>query len=61
MLPNLRVVLLFICSVIKSFEKIFIRHLAMASIIVYCTTIIMNTLDKMVHCMELRVVKSWST
>ena len=61
MLPNLRVVLFFVCSVVESFKKVFMRHLAMGSIVVYRTTIIPNTLDKVANCMELRVVKGWST
>ncbi len=34
---------------------------AMGSIVVYRTTIIPNTLNKVADCMELRVVKGWST
>ena len=60
-LSNLQVVLFFICPIVKSFKKIFMRRLAIGSIIVYCTTIIPNTLDKVANCMELRVVKGWST
>lgn len=61
MLSNLRVVLLFICPIIESFNKVFIRHLPIDSIVVYCTTIIANTPDKIAHCMQLGVVKNWST
>ena len=35
------------------------RRLAMGSIVVYRTTIIPNTLDKVANCMELKVVKDW--
>lgn len=60
MLPNLQVVVLFIYLVIKSFEKIFMRHLIMGYIIVYYITIIPNIFDNMVHSMEFHIVKSWS-
>ena len=56
-LPNLRVVLFFICCITESFTKIFIRYLTMSSIVVYHITIIPNILDKVANCMELRVVK----
>ena len=61
MLPNLQIILFFICSIVKSFKKIFVRRLAIGSIVVYCTTIILNTTNKLVYCMELWVVKGWST
>ena len=61
MLPNLQVILFFVCPIVKNFKKVFMRRLAMGSIIVYRTTIIPNTLDKVANCMELRVVKGWST
>ena len=57
MLPNLQVVFFLIYLVIESFKKVFMRYLTMGSIIVYCTIIIPNTLDKVADCMELRVVK----
>ena len=61
MLPNLQVVLFFVCPVVESFKKVFMRRLAMGSIVVYRTTIIPNTLDKVANCMEFRVVKDWLT
>ena len=61
MLPNLQLVLFFVCSVVKSFKKILMRRLAMGSIVVYYTTIIPNRVNKVVDCMELKVVKGWLT
>ena len=61
MLQNLQVLLFFICPVVESFKKIFMHRLAIDSIIVYCTTIFLNILDKVAHCIEFRVVKVWST
>ena len=58
MLSNLRVILFFVCSIVKQFKNVFMRCLAMGSIIVYCTIKIPNTLNKVAYCMELRVVKS---
>ena len=60
-LSNLQVVLLFICLIIERFKKVFMHHLAIGGIVVYRTTIIPNTLNKIVNYIELRVVKSWST
>ena len=60
-LPNLRVILFFVCPIIESFKKILMRRLAMGSIVVYHTIIIPNTLDKEANCIELKVVKSWLT
>ena len=57
-LPNLQVVFFF-CPVIESFKKIFICRLTMGSIVVYYTTIIPNTLDKVFHYIELGVIKGW--
>ena len=59
-LSNLRVVFLFVCLIIECFKKVFMRCLAMGSIVVYRITIIPNTLNKMANCMELKVVKGWS-
>ena len=56
-LSNLRVILLFVCPIIECFKKIFMRRFAIGSIVVYHITIILNTLNKMANCMELRVVK----
>ncbi len=61
MLSNLQVVLLFVCPIVERFKKVLMRRLAMGSIVVYRTTIIPNTLNKVADCMELRVVKGWST
>ena len=36
-------------------------HLIMGSIIVYYTTIIANTLNKVANCIKLRLVKDWLT
>ena len=60
-LPNLQVVFFFVCPVIESFKKVFIYHLAINSIVVYRTTIIPNTLDKVANYMKFKVVKGWST
>ena len=57
-LPNLQVVFFIIYFVIKSFEKVFMRRLAMSCIIVYCTSIIPNILDKKANCIELGIVKA---
>ena len=61
MLPNLQVVLFLIYLIMESFKNLFMRYLAMDSIVVYRTTIIPNTLDKMTNCIEFRVVKGWLT
>ena len=60
MLPNLQVVLFFVCPIVESFKKLLMRCLPMGSIVVYCTIIILNIVNKMANCMELRVVKGWS-
>ncbi len=60
-LPNLQIVHFFVCPIIESFKKILICRLAMSSIVVYCTIIIPNILNKMADCIELRIVKSWLT
>lgn len=59
MLPNLRLVLFFISFIIESFKKIFICRFTMNSIVVYYTTIIFNTLNKIADCIKLRRVKDW--
>ena len=59
--PNLQYVLFLVRLVIESFKKVLMRCLAIGSIIVYRTTIIPNTLNIVADCMELRVVKDWST
>ena len=60
MLPNLQVVLFLVYFVIEIFKKVLIRCLAINNIVVYRTTIISNTLDKVTNCMELRIVKGLS-
>ena len=57
MLLNLQVVFFFIYLIIKSFKKIFMRHLAISNITIYYTTIISNILNKVINCIELRRVK----
>ena len=57
-LPNFQVVLLFIYPDIESFKKVFMRHLVIGGIVIYCTTIIPNTLDKVAYCIKLKVVKA---
>ena len=59
MLPNLQLILFFVCSFIKSFKKVLLRRLAMSSIIVYYITIIPNILNKVVDCMEFRIVEGY--
>ena len=61
MLLNLQVILFFVCPIIKRFKKVFMYRLAMDNIVVYCTTIIPNTLNKVANCMEFKVVKGWLT
>ena len=61
MLPDLRVILFFVYPIIESFEKVFICCLAVGYIIIYRTTIILNALDKITNCIELKIVESWST
>ena len=60
MLSNLQGVFLFVCPIVERFKKVFMRHLAMGSIVIYCITIIPNTLNKVVNCIKLRVVEGWS-
>ena len=61
MLVNLQVVLFFVCPIVENFKKVFICRLTMSNIVVYRTTIIPNTLNKVANCIEVRVVKGWST
>ena len=61
MLSNLRVVLFFVCPIVEHFKKVFMRHFAMGNILVYRTTIIPNTLNKVANCIKLRIVKDWLT
>ena len=55
-LTDLQVIFFFIYFVIKNFEKVFICHHAVGYIIIYCNTIISNTLDKMASIIELKIV-----
>ena len=57
MLRNLRFVLFFVCSVMKSFKKVLMCRLVIGGIVNYHTTIIPNTLNKMADCMKFRIVK----
>ena len=61
MLPNLQLVFFFVCLTVESFRKILMHRLAMGSIVVYRTTIIPNTLNKVADCMKFRVVQGWLT
>ncbi len=58
MLPDLQVVLFFISPIVESFEKVFIHRFAMGYVLIYHTTIIPNTPDKMTNCVEFRIVES---
>ena len=60
MLLDLYIIFCFVSLVIKSFKKVFMRYFTISCIIVYSTTIIPDTLDKVASCIELRVVKCWS-
>ena len=61
MLSNLQLLLLFVHLIIECFKKVFIHRFARDSIVVYRTTIILNTLNKVANYMELKVVKGWLT
>ena len=58
MLPDLQVVLFFVCPIIESLEKIFMCCLAVGCVIIYRTAIIPNALDKLANCIEFKVVES---
>ncbi len=60
MLLDLRVVLFFVCTIVESFEKVFMRRPTVGCVIIYRTTIIPNALDKMANYIEFRVVEGWS-
>lgn len=57
-LSNLQIIFLFIYSIIKYFKKIFTYCFAISNIIVYCTTIISNILNKIANCIKLKIVKN---
>ena len=61
MLPHLQVVLFFVCFIVETFERIFMRRLAMGCVIINCTTIILNAMDKVANIIKFRVVEGWST
>ena len=61
MLSNLQLVIFFICPIVESFKKVLICRLAIYNIVVYCTIIISNILNKVVDCIEPKVVKCWLT
>lgn len=48
----------FIGLIVESFKKIFMRYFIISNIIVYYTIVILNILDKVANCIEIRVVKS---
>lgn len=58
MLSNLLVVLFFVYPIVKLFKKIFMHHLAIKSIVIYCITIMLNMLNKVANCIKLGIVKS---
>ena len=60
MLPNLQVIFFFVYFIIESFDKIFMCRFIMSYVVIYHTTIILNALDKVVNCMEFRVVEGLS-
>ena len=60
MLPDLRLILIFVYSIIESFQNILIRCLIIGSIVIYYIIIILNILSKIADCIELRVVEGWS-
>ena len=55
--PDLRVILYFICPIVKNFENVFMRHLTVSYVIIYHTTIILNALNKVANCIEFTVVE----
>ena len=57
MLPDLQVILFFVCFIIESFEKVFMCYFTMSYDIIYRITIILNTLDKMANYIEFMIVK----
>lgn len=57
MLSNLQLVLFFVYSIIENLKKVLMRCFAIGSIVVYCTTIILNILNKVADCIKFRIVK----
>ena len=58
-LPNLQLILFFVCLIVESYKKILIRHFAIDSIVIYRITIISNIQNKVVNCIEFRVIEDW--
>ena len=56
-LSDLQVVLFFVCFIVESFVKVFMHCLIVGCIIIYCTILILNILDKMANYIEFRVVE----
>lgn len=56
-LPNLQLVIFFVCLVIERFKKVFICRFAIGSIVVYYTTIFSHILNKVAKRIKLRIVK----
>ena len=61
MLPDLRIVFFLVSLVVKSFKKVFMSYFGMSCIIVYSTTIILDTLDKVASRIRLKVIEGWLT
>ena len=57
MLPNLQVVLFFVFPIVESFEKVFMCRFTIDCVIIYYTTIILNTLNKVANYIKCRVVE----
>lgn len=57
MLPNLQLILFFVCFIVKNLKKILIRHLAIGIIMVYYTIINLNILNKIVDYIKFKKVK----
>ena len=60
-LSNLQLLFFFVCLIVKRFEKVFIRYLAISYIVVYYTTIILNAVNKVANYMEFQIFKGWLT
>lgn len=61
MLQNLQLIFFLINSFIKRFKKVFMGYFTMYYIIVYCSVIIINALEKIGHSVEFWIFKSWLT
>lgn len=60
-LPNLKLLLVFVDFIIESSKKVLMRRLAIGSIIVYRNTIILNRLNNLADYIKFRVVKDLLT